>query len=108
MSDPITAGGKVVREWEQAIHDLATLEYQAADDEIAYRIARAEAFAAATGTVAAREKQVDKATAEASRKRLKSAADVRVHNQRLIYLREKLGFHRSEIATDRALSGVGT
>lgn len=108
MSDPFTSGDKVIKAWEEGVSALRDLEYAAAEAEVAHKVARAEAFDRSSGSVAARDRHAEKATAEQLRARLKAAADVRVHNEYLRFLREKLGYHRTEAATDRALSGVGT
>jgi hypothetical protein len=107
VSDPITEANELVDQLEQEIEELRRLEYVAADTEVAYRVARADAFEAATGSVAAREKQVDRATAEESEARYRAAADVRVQVERLRWLRQKIDVKRGEIATERHLSGVG-
>jgi hypothetical protein len=108
MSDPITEANRLVARLEHEVEQLRRLEYAAAEAEVKYRVARADAYEAATGSVAAREKQVDRATATESLARYKAAADVRVQNELLRILRQKVDLKRTEAATDRALSGMGT
>lgn len=108
MSDPITEANQVVAQWELEIEKLHSLERRAANAEVAYRVARAEAFDQAKGSVAARQMHTDKVTAEASLLRFDTAADVRVQQEKLRRIRALLDLKRSEIATDRAFSGVAT
>lgn len=107
-ADPITEANRVSEVWLHEIAVLATLKRGAARAEVAYRIARAEAFDAAKGSVAARNMQVDKVTASASLLRFDTADDVDVQVEKLRRIRSLAELKRSEISTDRTLSGMGT
>lgn len=106
--DPITEANETVDRLFLEVENLRQLEYTAARTEVAYRRARADAYENATGSVAARGYQVDRVTAGESETRYRAAADVRVQVELLRVLRQKVDVKRSEIATDRSLSGMGT
>lgn len=76
--------------------------------EVAYRIARAEAFDQAKGSVAARNMQADKDASAASLLRYDTADDVDVQVEKLRRIRSLAELKRSAVVTDRTLSGMGT
>lgn len=109
MSDAITAANEITDTvWMDQINKLAALKRAAARAEVAYRIARAEAFDDAKGSVAARNMHVDKVTAVASLLRFDTADDVSVQFELLKRIKALAELKRSEVTTDRTLSGMGT
>lgn len=109
MSDPITVANQITDVvWMEEIGNLRTLKRTAARAEVAYRIARAEAFDAATGSIAARQMKADKDTATASLLRYDTADDVDVQVELLRRIRALADLKRTEVVNDRTLSGLGT
>lgn len=108
MSDSITQANNVHAVWLSEIGVLADMKRRASRAEVAYRIARAEAFDDAKGSVASRNLQADKVTAGASQLRYDAADDVDVQVEKLRRIRSLAELKRSEVVNDRTLSGMGT